>query len=337
MGRLFGTDGVRGVAGTELTRELAGGLGRAAVAVLGRHGSGRPVVVVGRDPRSSGEWLEDALTEGIRRAGGDVRLLGVEPTPAIAYTTVDLGASAGVVISASHNPATDNGIKFFSREGTKLPDALEDEIEAALGDPAPDVDAPDHGRILPFAGAREAYVQHLVGASLAPLAGMRVVVDCANGSASEVAPDLLRRLGADVTAIHASPDGTNINDGCGALHPEVVAAEVVAPRCGCRRVARRRRRPRAVRRRRRQRDRRRSGPGRLRRRAARCRRAGGRHGRCHRHVEHRVRARDDRARHPSRPHAGRRPVRARGDGPGRFRPRRRAERACDLPAVRDDG
>jgi phosphoglucosamine mutase len=227
MGRLFGTDGVRGVAGTELTRELAGGLGRAAVAVLGRHSSGRPVIVVGRDPRSSGEWLEDALTEGIRRAGGNVRLLGVEPTPAIAFTTVELGASAGVVISASHNPAADNGIKFFSREGTKLPDALEDEIEAALGDRVPDVGTTDHGQILPLAGAREAYVQHLVGASLAPLAGMRVVVDCANGSASEVAPDLLRRLGAEVTAIHASPDGTNINDGCGALHPEVVAAEVV--------------------------------------------------------------------------------------------------------------
>jgi len=227
MGRLFGTDGVRGLAGTELTRELATGLGRAAVTVLGRHGSARPVLVVGRDPRASGEWLEDALIEGIRLAGGDVLLTGVEPTPAIAYMTVDLGASAGVVISASHNPPAYNGIKFFSREGMKLPDALEDEMEAALGTPVADVAEPDHGRILPFADARERYVQHLVGASLAPLAGMRVVVDCANGSASAVAPDLLRRLGADVTAIHAEPNGMNINDGCGALHPEVVAAEVV--------------------------------------------------------------------------------------------------------------
>ena len=227
MGRLFGTDGVRGLAGTELTRELATGLGRAAVAVLARHGTARPVIVVGRDPRESGEWLEDALTEGIRRAGGDVLLTGVEPTPAIAYMTVDLGASAGVVISASHNPPPYNGIKFFSREGMKLPDALEDEIEAALDAPVADVAEPDHGRILPFADARERYVEHLLGASLAPLDGMRVVVDCANGSASAVAPDLLLRLGADVTAINADPNGTNINDGCGALHPEVVAAEVV--------------------------------------------------------------------------------------------------------------
>ncbi len=227
MGRLFGTDGVRGVAGTELTRELAQGLGGAAVEVLGRHGTARPVIVVGRDPRESGEWLEDALTEGIRRAGGDVLLTGVEPTPAIAFMTVDLGASAGVVISASHNPASDNGIKFFSREGMKLPDAIEDEIESALAAPRGDAPEAEHGRILPIPDAGERYLDHLIGAAIAPLAGMRVVVDCANGSASAIAPDLLRRLGADVTAIHADPDGVNINEGCGALHPEVVAAQVV--------------------------------------------------------------------------------------------------------------
>jgi phosphoglucosamine mutase len=224
MGRLFGTDGVRGVAGTELTAELAAGLGRAAVTVLGRHG-GEPVLVVGRDPRVSGVWLEEALTGGIRAAGGDVILAGVEPTPAIAYMTVDLGASAGVVISASHNPAEDNGIKFFSREGRKLPDAIEDEIEAALADPAPD--AAERGDARPAGDALDRYVDHLVGASLAPLDGMRIVVDCANGSASAVAPALLSRLGADVTAINAEPDGVNINDGCGALHPEVVAEAVV--------------------------------------------------------------------------------------------------------------
>jgi len=128
MARLFGTDGVRGVAGVDLTRELAAGLGRAAVVVLGRHGSGTPALVVGRDPRASGVWLEEALVEGIRGAGGDVLLAGVQPTPAIAYMTTDLGATAGVVISASHNPAEDNGIKFFSREGMKLPDDVEDEI-----------------------------------------------------------------------------------------------------------------------------------------------------------------------------------------------------------------
>src|SRR5512133_1424388 len=138
MGRLFGTDGVRGVAGTELTADLAAGLGRAAVTVLGRHSGGRPVLVVGRDPRASGVWLEEALTGAIRAAGGDVILAGVQPTPAIAYITVDLGASAGVVISASHNPAEDNGIKFFSRAGRKLPDEIEDEIEAALDSPGDD-------------------------------------------------------------------------------------------------------------------------------------------------------------------------------------------------------
>jgi phosphoglucosamine mutase len=225
MGRLFGTDGVRGVAGTELTAELAAGLGRAAVTVLGRHGAGEPVMVVGRDPRASGVWLEEALTGGIRAAGGDVILAGVEPTPAIAYMTVDLGASAGVVISASHNPAEDNGIKFFSRDGRKLHDAIEDEIEAALADPSADAALPGGAR--PAGDAIGRYVDHLVGASLAPLDGMRVVVDCANGSASSVAPALLSRLGAEVTALNAEPDGVNINDGCGALHPDVVADAVV--------------------------------------------------------------------------------------------------------------
>jgi phosphoglucosamine mutase len=225
MGRLFGTDGVRGVAGTELTAELAAGLGRAAVTVLGRHGTGRPVVVVGRDPRASGVWLEEALTGGIRAAGGDVILAGVEPTPGIAFMTVDLGASAGVVISASHNPPEDNGIKFFSREGRKLPDAIEDEIEAALDAPKPD--AATAGEVGPAGDAAARYVEHLVGAALAPLDGMHVVVDCANGSASFVAPALLARLGAEVTALNAEPDGMNINDACGALHPEFVAEAVV--------------------------------------------------------------------------------------------------------------
>src|SRR3954462_5375171 len=237
MGRLFGTDGVRGVAGEDLTASLAAGLGRAAVTVLGRHSGGRPVLVVGRDPRAAGVWLEGALTGagraagrgrltgGVGAAGGAVILAGVEPTPAIAYMTVDLGASAGVVISASHNPAEDNGIKFFSRKGRKLPDAIEDEIEAALRSPG--TDAPSPGDVRPAGEAMGRYLAHLTSASLAPLDGMRVVVDCANGSASAVAPALLERLGADVTALNAEPDGVNINDGCGALHPEVVAEAVV--------------------------------------------------------------------------------------------------------------
>ena len=225
MGRLFGTDGVRGLAGSELTSELAYSLGRAAVVVLGRHGAGRASLVVGRDPRSSGEWLEDALVQGIRAAGGDVILAGVEPTPAIAFHTVDAGASAGVVISASHNPPEYNGIKFFSNKGMKLPDQLEDEIEAFLGQP--EEAAAEQGSIIPAGDARERYLDHLVNAAEAPLGGMSVVVDCANGAASDLAPELLRRLGATVHAMNAAPDGENINGGCGALYPEVVAAEVV--------------------------------------------------------------------------------------------------------------
>ncbi len=225
MGRLFGTDGVRGHAGIDLTEDLAFGLGRAAVEVLGRHGEGRPSFVVGRDTRASGEWLEDALVEGIRRAGGDAILAGIEPTPAVAFLTAALGASSGVVISASHNPAEDNGIKFFAGNGMKLPDELEDEIEAALGTPAVAAEAP--GATVPSGDARNRYLEHLVAAADAPLEGMRVVVDCANGAATDLAPEVLRRLGATVDAIHAEPDGKNINEGCGALYPEVVAAEVV--------------------------------------------------------------------------------------------------------------
>jgi len=226
MARLFGTDGIRGVAGVDLTGELARNLGRAAVEVLGRHGATQPpTFVVGRDTRASGEWLEDALTDGIVMAGGDVLLAGIEPTPAIAFMTVDLGASSGVVISASHNPADDNGIKFFSREGMKLPDHIEDEIEREL-DREPRAEQ-RRGRVSPTPEGREGYLLHLERAADARLDGMKVVVDCANGAASAVAPGVLRALGADVVALNASPDGRNINDASGALHPEVVAAEVV--------------------------------------------------------------------------------------------------------------
>jgi len=226
MGRLFGTDGVRGVAGTDLTRDLAYRLGRTAVAVLGRHGASQPpTFVVGRDTRESGAWLEDALTEGILDAGGDVLLAGIEPTPAIAFMTVELEASSGVVISASHNPPADNGIKFFSREGMKLPDHLEDEIEADLTRVDPPGTA--RGAVAEVPEGRERYLHHLEAAADARLDGMRIVVDCANGAASDVAPEILRRLGAEVIAINAEPDGRNINVGCGALHPDVVAAEVI--------------------------------------------------------------------------------------------------------------
>lgn len=223
--RLFGTDGVRGLAGTELTEDLAYRLGRAAVLVLGRRGEDHPTFVVGRDPRASGEWLEDALVEGIREAGGDAFIAGVEPTPAIAFLTTDLGASSGVVISASHNPPEYNGIKFFDAAGTKLPDDVEDEIEAALGEAG--TPPARTGDTRPIGDGRARYLDHLRAAAHSRLDGMHVVIDCANGAASELAPSLLRQLGADVHAIHADPDGKNINDGCGALYPEVVANEVV--------------------------------------------------------------------------------------------------------------
>ena len=228
MGRLFGTDGVRGVAGEDLTADLAFRLGRASVRVLRDGGHQRPEVAVGRDTRWSGESLEAALAAGISSAGGDAVLLGVVPTPAVAFLTDHLGVAAGAVISASHNPAADNGIKFFGSNGFKFPDALEGRIEAILDEDRPNVSGRDIGRVRPLRDASERYVEHLVAVSPGPdsLRGMRVVVDCGNGAASSSAPELLRRLGAEVTPINDQPDGWNINDGCGATHPDVVAKVV---------------------------------------------------------------------------------------------------------------
>jgi phosphoglucosamine mutase len=224
MGRLFGTDGVRGIAGSELTADLARHLGRATVEVLAVEGR-RPVLVVGRDPRESGSWLEEALVEGIVGAGGDALLAGVEPTPAIAFLTIDRGADAGVMISASHNPPEYNGIKVFGPNGMKLPDALEDRIEAAVGDHG--AHGTESGEVLELDGGRERYLEHLVVAAGGRLDGLTIVVDCANGAASQVAPEFYARLGAHVRAIHDAPDGRNINVGCGALHPAVVGKAVV--------------------------------------------------------------------------------------------------------------
>jgi phosphoglucosamine mutase len=228
MSRLFGTDGVRGLAGSELTGELAYRLGRAVVAILDWHGAGRPKVVVGRDTRASGEFLEAALVAGVCSAGGDALLLGVSTTPAVAFLTVDLGAQAGAVISASHNPAEFNGIKFFGDSGYKLPDDLEDEIEAAaLSDGGPRAEGRDIGRIISERRADERYLRHLVSTADGSLEGLRVVVDCANGAAYRLAPEILARLGAEVIPIHDRPDGWNINEGCGATHPGIVARAVV--------------------------------------------------------------------------------------------------------------
>jgi phosphoglucosamine mutase len=230
VGTLFGTDGVRGLANADLTPELALALGRAAVGVLRAErpsGSARPAVVVGRDPRTSGVLLESALVAGILSAGGDVLAAGVVPTPAIAFLTRHYGAAAGAVISASHNAMPDNGIKFFGPEGFKLPDAVEDRIEAALATAdhgAPRPVGPDVGGLRPAANdAVEAYLAHLLE-GIPDLDGLEVVVDCANGAAAEIAPEAYRRAGAKVTAVAADPDGHNINAGVGSTHPEHVQA-----------------------------------------------------------------------------------------------------------------
>jgi phosphoglucosamine mutase len=262
MGRLFGTDGVRGVAGRDLTARLAMDLAVAGAGVLsgtgpsatgpsptgpsstgaladGRPRGRRPVAVVGRDPRTSGEFLEAAVVAGLASAGVDVLRLGVIPTPAVAFLTGALDADFGVMLSASHNPAPDNGIKFFARGGLKLPDAAEDEIElrlaadsASAGPAAASLPELGFGRVTDASGERERYLDHLLSTLAdsgtgAPLAGLRVVVDCAHGAAYEIAPRMLRRAGAEVITIGAEPDGDNINAGCGSTSLSALKAAVV--------------------------------------------------------------------------------------------------------------
>jgi len=228
MGRLFGTDGIRGIANQELTGELALRLGRAAVAALTELGEARPEILVGRDTRASGEFLEAALAAGICSAGGDAVLLGIATTPEVAFLTPDLGAQAGVVISASHNPAEYNGIKFFGATGYKLPDDVEEKIEAlTMADDGPRPTGRAVGRVRRLVDSSDRYLRHLDAVPGCSLEGMRVVVDCAHGAAVRLAPDVLRRRGADVVSVNDSPDGWNINDGVGATVPDVVARAVV--------------------------------------------------------------------------------------------------------------
>jgi phosphoglucosamine mutase len=237
--RLFGTDGVRGVAGDELTVSLALNLSVAAAAVLGHgeagHGA-RPVAVVGRDPRVSGEFLEAAVVAGLASAGVDVLRLGVIPTPGVAYLTGALNASFGVVISASHNPAADNGIKFFGPGGVKLPDATEDAIEARTVEAQAQTAAqvqPTHGfgRVSDARAVHELYLDHLLATlpepPQPPLAGLRIVADCAHGAAYLIAPQALRRAGAEVITIGDEPDGLNINEGCGSTALGALSAAVL--------------------------------------------------------------------------------------------------------------
>lgn len=225
VARLFGTDGVRGVANRDLTPELAFALGRAAVRALSGHG--RPTFAIGRDTRVSGSMLQAALSAGICSAGADVLRLGVVPTPAVAYLTPLLAAEAGAVISASHNPPEDNGIKFFSADGFKLPDATEDTIERLMADDGSErVEGTDVGRVADSPEGVERYVEHLVTAAEARLDGMRVVVDCANGAAFRLGPQILERLGAEVESLNDEGDGSAINVNSGATHTEVLASTV---------------------------------------------------------------------------------------------------------------
>jgi len=220
MSRLFGTDGVRGLANGDLTPELATAVAVASARVLSAAASRRPVAVVGRDPRASGEMLEAAVVAGLASAGADVLRAGVLPTPGVAHLVAEYGADFGVVLSASHNPMPDNGIKLFARGGHKLPDRVEDEIEARLTEPWRRPTGAGVGRIRDLPEAVERYADHLLGTVPAdtPLTGLHVVVDCAHGAAAAVAPLVYTRAGAKVTAIAAEPDGLNINDGCGSTH-----------------------------------------------------------------------------------------------------------------------
>lgn len=228
MERLFGTDGVRGVAGQELSATLAYELGRAGAYVLSG-GTHRPKILVGRDTRISGQMLQSALGAGICSVGGDVILVGELPTPAIAWLTRHYKADAGVMISASHNPMEDNGIKFFSGDGYKLPDATEEAIEEIVRGGGRDLPCPtgaDIGRMEHLYDAAELYADYLAKASGTDLTGMTLVLDCANGAASAVAPKLFKSMGAKVIALHACPDGLNINAQCGSTHMESLKAAV---------------------------------------------------------------------------------------------------------------
>jgi len=234
VGRLFGTDGIRGLANRDLTAEIALDLSVAAAHVLGEAGAfarrsptGRPLAVVGRDPRASGEFLQAAVIAGLASAGVDVQRLGVLPTPAVAYLTAALDADLGVMISASHNPMPDNGIKFLARGGHKLADSTEDAIEARLREPWARPTGSAVGRVHPPGAAAQQYVEHVVGTLQHRLDGLTVVLDCADGAASRVAPAAFAAAGATVHTIHDNADGYSINEGCGSTHLEGMRAAVV--------------------------------------------------------------------------------------------------------------
>ena len=224
---LFGTDGVRGVAGVDLTSELAHDLAVAAAHVLtdlGEFAGHKPKAVIAQDSRESGAYLEEAIAKGLSESGVDVIRVGVLPTPAVSFLVTELRADLGVMISASHNPATDNGIKFFARDGKKLADSVEAQVEAQLGKAwQPNG---NRGEIRFDEGARESYIRYLLGTIHTDFKGLKIVVDCANGAASFVAPEVLRRAGAEVIAISDKPSGKNINENCGSTHLDNLIAKV---------------------------------------------------------------------------------------------------------------
>lgn len=230
MARLFGTDGVRGLANRDLTVETALLLAQSAAIVLGepaRHAGNKPKAVIGRDPRISGEFISAAVAAGLASSGVDVFDAGVLPTPATAFLTADLDADFGVMISASHNPAADNGIKFFARGGHKLPDAMEDRIEAGMEQPKLAPVGGEVGHVHRFADAEDRYLIHLLKSLPNRLDGIKVVLDCANGAAAAVSPEAFRDAGAQVTVIGAEPDGLNINLGVGSTHLSSLQAKVL--------------------------------------------------------------------------------------------------------------
>lgn len=225
----FGTDGVRGEANKELTAQLALKLGMAAAAVLGRHATNRHVIV-GRDTRLSGDMLEAALNAGMSAMGAHVTNLGVVPTPAVSRAVVISGATAGAVISASHNPFGDNGIKFFGPDGRKLSDQVEEEIEEAMDawESLPRPTGVEIGRIINSRDLIAGYIERVKATAAGSLSGLKLALDCANGAAYEIAPPLFRALGAEVIAIHIQPNGVNINEKCGSTKPSEMCARVVA-------------------------------------------------------------------------------------------------------------
>ncbi|MBF1008706.1 MAG: phosphoglucosamine mutase [Lachnospiraceae bacterium] len=231
MGRMFGTDGVRGVANEELTPLLAMQLGQAGACVLSRENNHKPTIMVGCDTRLSGDMLANALMAGACSVGANVVYLGILPTPAVAYLTNKYKVDAGVVISASHNPMEFNGIKFFDGSGYKLPDALEDEIEALIKSNMAGVSMPigtGIGKIKYRTDAREEYINHDIKCVDVDLSGIKMVVDCAEGASSYTAVEAMQQLGATVIPIHNNPDGTNINAGCGSTHMDELRARVMA-------------------------------------------------------------------------------------------------------------